>query len=162
MTDKAYVIGVSTPEANAARFPLLPPQLPQAMGELYQTDNIVVGAPSLGQMIQAKNNRYVITRDQAFQPPEGLEDTMIITDYMELVNQYKDSDEELLVVGGATIFKLFLPFTASFDVALSDESVPGDVIFDDWDYGDFEVAGSKTWEGFTIYHYVRKRQSQEN
>ena len=49
-----------------------------------------------------------------------------------------------------------LPFAASFDVALSDELVPGDVVFEGWDSGDFEVTDSKQWEGFTTYHYVRK------
>ena len=41
MTDKAKVIGASTPEATATRFPLLAKQLPQARGELYQTDNML-------------------------------------------------------------------------------------------------------------------------
>ena len=43
MTDEACVIGASTPEGNAARFPK---DLPQAMGELYQAENIAVGEPS--------------------------------------------------------------------------------------------------------------------
>jgi len=46
MTDEARVIGASTPEGNAARFPLLPKDLPQSMGELYQAENIAVGEPS--------------------------------------------------------------------------------------------------------------------
>ena len=47
-----------------------------------------------------------ITRDADYQPPERLEDSIVVSDYMKLVNRYRDSDEELLIVGGATIFKL--------------------------------------------------------
>ena len=156
MTDKARVIGASTPEGNAARFPMFPKDLPKAMQELYQAENIAVGELSLCLMHQPLKNRYVITRDPSYQPPVGLEDTIVCNDYMELVKRYKDSKDELLVAGGLTIFKLFLPFAYSLDVAESDELVPGDLIFNEWDQGDFELVSSKEWKGFKTLHFIRK------
>ena len=62
---------------------------------------------------------------------------------MKLVKMYKDSEDELLVAGRLTIFKLFLPFAYSLDVAESDELITGDLTFDEWDQGDFELVSSK-------------------
>lgn len=155
MTDKAGVIGDSTPERDDARFELLPDRLPEAMAQLYEAEDVAVGAPTLGALVQAHRNRYVLTRDRAYQPPQFFEDIIVCNDYRELVDRYEDSDDELLVVGGKRVFDMFLPHAKRLDVAETDELVPGDLVLSGWK-SDFELESSEQWEGFRVLHYVRR------
>lgn len=158
MTDKARVIGDSTPEGNEARFPLLPKTMVTEMLRLYRAENIAVGQPSATSVVfnGATTGKYIITLDEEYVPPFGLEDAKVIHDYRELVSKYQFGSDELLVVGGLTIFKLFTPFAKILDVAETDELVPGNLIFDTWDNGDFELVSEKQLDGFRTLRYVRK------
>lgn len=99
---------------------------------------------------------YVISRDEKFQAPRGLK---LCNDYMELVERFKNSQDELLVIGGAIILNLFTPYASTLDIAEASELVPGDLVVDAWDNGDFELVSSKEWEGGRTLHYERKRWS---
>jgi len=155
MTDKNYVIGDSTPKGNEARFKQLPPLLTEAMRELYDTDNIAVGAASLGQMIRARKNRYVLTENPEYKAPEGFENILICRDFRELVDLYEESPEELLIAGGRSVFLQFLPYASILDVAEADKPVPGDLVFDQWKKEPFKAKSSKRWEGFNTTRYIR-------
>jgi len=161
MTDRARVIGDSTAEGSAARFSLLPKQLGRAMGKLYQADNIVFGSASLMLAARPRNNKYVITHDAAFQLPVGAEETQICTDYRSLVTKYQESEEELLVAGGLSIFKLFLPYAQQIDVAQSYQLIPGDIVFTEWDDGRFMLEDWEVWDGFEIQYYIQTDSSSQ-
>jgi hypothetical protein len=65
---------------------------------------------------------------------------------MELVNQYKDSEEGLVKTDGVTKYKLFLRFSQTLDICLSDDMVPGDLVFNVWDNGNYKTLDSKKYE----------------
>jgi hypothetical protein len=44
---------------------------------------------------------------------------------MELVERFKNSADELTVIGGLTILKLFTPFASEIDVVETTKLVPG-------------------------------------
>lgn len=156
MLDKARVIGSSDQEVNQERFQMLPKQLPKAMGQLYQGQNIAGGESSWKMPTsQAKSNRYVITRNADFDV-EG-EPIQVITDVNTLIDQYKDSEDELLIVGGLSMFNLFVPYAQRLDIAESDELVPGDVVFDSWENEPFTLESEEQWEGFRVLHYRRTK-----
>lgn len=156
MMDKKRVIGASNEEENMKRFNLLPKQLPEAMSQLYKSENIAGGESSWNSSTsQATNNRYVITRNDKFNT-HG-ESVDIITDANKLVEKYKDSNEELLIVGGLAMFKFFTPYADVFDIAESDNLIPGDLVYDTWEKQPLQVKSDKAWEGFRVIRYVRNK-----
>ena len=54
-----------------------------------------------------------------------------------------------------TIFRLFLPQAQVLDVAESDDLVPGDIVFSEWDDGSFELVQTQRWVGFKTSRYLR-------
>ncbi|WCE31580.1 hypothetical protein [Vibrio sp. SCSIO 43137] len=43
----------------------------------------------------------------------------VVTDYMQVVNKYKDSEDVLIVGGGAVVWELFLPYADEIVIAKS-------------------------------------------
>lgn len=156
MTDKARVLGDSTTEGNALRLRMLPEGLHSVMMEILAAENVALGSRSYEQFYSSPNmarkDMYVLTRDQNYQPRTNVK---VCHDYMELVERFKDSDDELMIPGGLDILKLFTPHAQVVDVAETTELIPGDLVFDDWDQGDFELVSMKEWEGGKTLQYKR-------
>ena len=76
---------------------------------------------------------------------------------MQLVERFKDSKDELVIPGGLEILKLFTPYAKLIDVAETTELVPGDLIFDDWDPGDFELVRVNVWADCRTLHLERQK-----
>ncbi len=126
------------------------------MTKIPDADYVAIGKGSVkfyGYPERAKKELYIITRDENYQTPAGCK---VVKDYMELVERFKDSSDELTVIGGLTILKLFTPYASEIDVAETDELVPGDLVFDDWDKSDFKLVSSRDWKDGRTMHYVRK------
>ena len=155
VTDKARVIGASSEEENIKRKSMLPRELGIALGELTNRDNLAGGINSIDLLKNARKKKFILTRNSHYRLPEGIRDATICNDYLELVDRYKSSIDELIIVGGLTIFKLFTPHANVFEVAETKELIPGDLVFNDWDREDLHLISSKDWEGFRTLHYER-------
>lgn len=160
MTDPAGVIGARDPAANAARFPLLPPALPAVMDALYQTGSgVVAGAGSLfglgAQGFQAKQ-RYCLTREPGFVPPDDISDLIVEADVNHLAARFALGEEELLVIGGLALFRLFLPYASRIDIAMTDALIPGDLAFADWQQNSYITTSVEQWDGGRTLHLSRQ------
>ena len=157
MTDKARVLGASTPEGNRERLAVLPQGLQAAMMEILSAENVVVGRKSYDDFYSspsmARKDVYVLTQDRDFEPKTNVK---VCHDHMELARRFQDSDDELLVPGGLQVLKLFTSCAQVVDVAEAPELVPGDLIFDDWEQGDFELVSVKEWDSGRTLHLERK------
>lgn len=160
MTDKNYVIGASDPETNAARFPMLPEALMGVMGGLYQTrDAVIVGEPSLVGLQSpgfAGKTQLCLTRNKEFQAPKETPNVTPVDDVDALVAEYGSTDKELLVIGGLTVFKLFMPHASKIDVAFCDGEFPGDLVLKGWDEAPFETVKTIAWDGGKTLYIERK------
>lgn len=77
---------------------------------------------------------------------------------MELVNRFKDSEDELVVIRGLQILKLFFPYAKDTKCAVTNESVPGDLVFDEMKtVVGFKLVDSKEWSTEKTLHYVRTK-----
>ena len=47
---------------------------------------------------------------------------------------------------------MFTPYARAVDVAEPSELVPGDLVFDDWDRGDFELINVEQWKDVRTLH----------
>lgn len=86
-----------------------------------------------------------------------IENGLLFNDFNKLLEFIKDVDEEVMIIGGASIYKLFLPFADKLYLTEIDSEEKADVYFPDFnkeDYGcnvvsTYEVDGLKY--SFVIY-----------
>jgi dihydrofolate reductase len=154
MMDRARVIGSSTPEGNEARYALLPDGLGPVMQRLYTGANVAGGESSWNMPTSAaRNHRYVITRNPDFDVEGQLVE--VITDAHELVERYRDSQDELVIVGGLAMFGYFLPHAHRLDISESHHLVPGDLVFDAWEPEGLTLTAREEHDGFDVLTYQR-------
>lgn len=72
-------------------------------------------------------------------------DTSYVAEGAEIVHSIEEArkvaaDEELMVIGGAGVFKHFLPLADRLLVTRIDEDIQGDVFFPHFDWNDFELV----------------------
>lgn len=86
-----------------------------------------------------------------------IENGLLFNDFNKLLEFIKDVDEEVMIIGGARIYKLFLPFADKLYLTEIDSEEKADVYFPDFNKEDFgcnvvstnEVDGLKY--SFVIY-----------
>lgn len=91
-------------------------------------------------------------------------ENVIVLNDIKLLKEYIDSEEENFVIGGATIYKLLLPFTEKMYITKIDEEFEGDVYFPKINETEWktvkEESGVKDEENPYDYKYItylRKR-----
>ncbi len=91
-------------------------------------------------------------------------ENVIVLNDIKLLKEYINSEEENFVIGGATIYKLLLPFTEKMYITKIDEEFEGDVYFPKIKETEWETVkeelGVKDEENLYDYKYItyiRKR-----
>ena len=159
MTDDSLMIGYDNPEGNAHRFKIIPETLWPQLDKILEGDHYLCGSKSI--VFYRDNNYgegkklYILSRDPHF-TFEGKANTEVTTNYMDLVEKFKDSDEVLVVIGGKIIFELMLPYAKEVDIVYADTIVPGNVKFDAWKSADLSLVNSEKWDGGTTYYYKQE------
>ena len=82
-------------------------------------------------------------------------DVTISNDLFEVLKKYKDSEEELVVCGGATIYKLALPYVDKMVISEVKKEYQGDACFPSFEE-DFILESIEEKEEFVIKIYRRK------
>ena len=82
---------------------------------------------SIGQALPGREN-IVLTLDKNFKAP-GCE---MAYDLKALAEKYKNSDEEVFIIGGASIYKQFLPFAFKLYLTLVDDAPKADTYFPEY------------------------------
>lgn len=82
-------------------------------------------------------------------------DVTVTNDLFKVLKEYKNKDEELVVCGGATIYKLALPFVDKLVISEVKKQYEGDAFFPDFE-DDFELISTEEKEEFTIKIYVSR------
>lgn len=83
------------------------------------------------------------------------EDVTISNDLFEVLRKYKESEEELVVCGGATIYKLALPYVDKMVISEVKKEYQGDACFPSFEE-DFILESIEEKEEFVIKIYRRK------
>lgn len=96
---------------------------------------------SIGKALPDRKN-IVLSKDIGFKA-EGCE---ILNNLEEVANKYKDSQEEVFIIGGASIYKQFLPYAQKLYLTLVEDSSEADAFFPD--YSEFKnvIYESETQE----------------
>lgn len=103
---------------------------------------------------RARHRRYVVTADREFD--SGDEMIRVCFDPTELIERFATSNDELVVVGGKTMFDTFTPAATHLDLIVAHASLAPGPIYDAWDNGDFKVADQEEHRDFDLVSYRRK------
>lgn len=83
------------------------------------------------------------------------EDVTITNDLFKTLKEYKNKEEELVVCGGATIYKLALPYVDKMIISEVKKEYQGDAFFPDFE-DKFVLVNEEEKEEFIIKTYILK------
>ena len=83
-------------------------------------------------------------------------DVTITHDLIKTLKEYQNKDEELVVCGGATIYKLSLPYVDKMVISEVKKEYQGDTYFPIFE-DDFTLISIEDKEEFVIKTYIRRK-----
>ena len=87
---------------------------------------IVMGANTYKSLPKKLAGRTYIILSQSL---KDIPDAMIFSNFNDLLNYLNSIDEEVMIIGGASIYKLFLPYADKLYLTEIDAAAPADVYF---------------------------------
>lgn len=78
----------------------------------------------------------------------------------EIIKKYKNSNEELYVIGGETIYKQFLPYANKIFISYIDKSFKADTYFPKFNISEFNIIKEKKYNEFLFKIYERKKMKK--
>ena len=89
-----------------------------------------------------------------------IENGLLFNDFNKLLEFIKDVDEEVMIIGGASIYKLFLPFADKLYLTEIDSEEKADVYFPDFNKEDFEcnVVSTNEVDGLKYSFVIYERK----
>jgi dihydrofolate reductase len=117
---------------------------------------------SMGRALKGRRN-IIITRDKQYQA----ENCEIITSAEELIDKFKASEEEVFIIGGEEIYKMFLPHSNKLYITIIEEDFDGDTFFPEITENDWvEISsqpGLTDQKNVYVYNYkVYERKDSKN
>jgi len=89
-----------------------------------------------------------------------IENGLLFNDFNKLLEFIKDVDEEVMIIGGASIYKLFLPFADKLYLTEIDSEEKADVYFPDFNKEDCEcnVVSTNEVDGLKYSFVIYERK----
>lgn len=114
---------------------------------------IIMGLNTYKSIGMALPNRKTIVVN--FTPVPEINDAEVCTSLEELINKYKDSEEEVFVCGGASIYRQMLPYCQKLIISVIKGDYEGNIYFPE--YRDtFKLDETIEQEKFSINYYSKK------
>ncbi|MDD3383721.1 MAG: dihydrofolate reductase [Bacilli bacterium] len=107
---------------------------------------------SLGRPLPNREN-VVLTLVKGYDPHSDR--VKVQNDFNEIVKRYEKSEDVLFVIGGAQIYKLFLPYTSEMVVSYIKGDYEGNIYFPEFE-DLFRVYNIENHDDFDVYYYRRK------
>ncbi|WED22981.1 dihydrofolate reductase [Vibrio sp. JC009] len=158
VADKNDTVGCTKPEDRALRASQWPKGLIAEVEKMFFGENAIVGSVTydhnielFSQLDPGEKELLVLTRNEDFDL-RGNAKATVVTDYMQVVDKYKSSEEILIVGGGAVVWELFLPYADEIVIACTDKPLAGDIRFSSWRDVPMVEERRVSWEGGTTYY----------
>ena len=110
--------------------------------KLTMGKKIVMGANTYHSLPKKLEGRTYIILSKSITNIEG---ATIFSDFNELLDYLKSLDEEIMVIGGASIYKLFLPYAEVLYLTEIEEESAADVYFPEFDKKEFTKTLSEEY-----------------
>ena len=101
--------------------------------EITSGHTIIMGRKTFESLPKVLPNRHhiVITRDKSFNVDS--DDVTIINDISEVISKFKDTEEEVFIIGGGEIYKTLMPYTKKLYLTRVYKDFEGDTTFPEID-----------------------------
>ncbi len=99
----------------------------------------------------------VLTLDKTYKYDHP--DVEVYYDMNDIVARYYNNpNEEIIIAGGATIYKLFLEYVDEIILSEVKGDFEGDIYFPEWDESKFTIESIDERDEFTIKRFVRNKE----
>lgn len=127
--------------------------------ELTTGKTIIMGRKTFESLPNgALPNRHniVVTTSNRVNTISSTESLIFKKNIEELIEEYKDSQEEVFVIGGGFVYKQFLPYCKKIYLTIGFGEFEADTFFK-FNIDEWEIDGlSKVYNTFAFYDYKRK------
>ena len=109
-----------------------------------------------------KRLNIVLTRDLTYDAP-GCTVAHSVEDAIKIARAAKGEDQELMIIGGADIYALFLPYADRLYLTILNEDFEGDVFFPAITWDEWELLKQNQYADFVIkiFDKSNKRKIRE-
>ena len=122
---------------------------------------IVMGANTYKSLPKKLAGRTYIILSQSL---KDIPDAMIFSNFNDLLNYLNSIDEEVMIIGGASIYKLFLPYADKLYLTKIDAAAPADVYFPKFNKEDYIIKNVIAKENekfkYKFVEYVRMKDER--
>ena len=158
VADHNDTVGCTLEEDRKLRASQWPKALSAEVEKIFFGESAIIGSITydhnvelFSKMDPKDKELLVLTRNEKFDL-RGNEKATVVTDYMQVVEKYKNTDDVLIVGGGAALWELFLPYADEITIACTDEPLAGDITFSAWRDVPMIEQQKDDWQGgSTIY-----------
>ena len=114
---------------------------------------IVMGNNTFKSIGKPLPNRHtiIITKNKK----EDTSDVSYVSDLEPFLKENENTDEEIMICGGASIYKEALPYCKKLYISLVDGKHTGDTYFPDFDLNNYELVNQTKYDGFTLLEYKK-------
>ena len=108
--------------------------------EITSGHTIIMGRKTFESLPKVLPNRHhiVITRDENFKI--NSEDVTIINDISDVISKFKDTEEEVFIIGGGEIYKILIPYTKKLYLTRVYKDFEGDTSFPVINYDEWKIV----------------------
>ncbi|WP_306303205.1 dihydrofolate reductase [Amphibacillus sediminis] len=100
-------------------------------------------------------NNIILTRDTAYK----VAGAQVFHDYQAILNQFQNTDDEIIIIGGGEIYQLFLPYVDRLYITWIDQSFDGDTYFPEYDLSEWRITkkekGLKNTDNPYDYYFIQ-------
>lgn len=108
---------------------------------------------SIGKPLKGRKT-IVVCNDENLKLP--YEEVIVEKDLFEVLKKYQKTNEELVVCGGATIYKLALPYVDKLVISEVKKEYKGDAYFCEFE-NEYNLISKKEYEEFILKIYERRK-----
>ena len=100
---------------------------------------IIMGRKTFESLPKVLPNRHhiIITRDKNFKVDS--EAVTIINDISDVISKFKDTEEEVFIIGGGEIYKTLMPYTKKLYLTRVYKDFEGDTTFPSINYDEWKI-----------------------
>ncbi len=119
---------------------------------------IVMGKVTFDGFKRPLPDRHTIVACFPGQEGENSENVTYCTDLIRFLEDNKDTEEEIFICGGASIYKICLPYCRKLYISLVEGEHEADTYFPYYDENDYDIAEVIPYDGFRVVQYVKKEK----
>ena len=107
--------------------------------EITSGHTIIMGRKTFESLPKVLPNRHhiIITRDKNFKVDS--EAVTIINDISDVISKFKDTEEEVFIIGGGEIYKTLMPYTKKLYLTRVYKDFEGDTTFPSINYDEWKI-----------------------